>query len=100
MLLVVANFDTGLANMTRGHATMHPTRIGHFGGLDEFLVLFGGAHFELQNEEKINEAVESREMVMKMKTKVKMKRAEGRGDSGGGRQVEGGLQKKEGSSSF
>lgn len=63
MLLVVANFDTGLANMTRSNAAVHPARIGHIGGLDEFLVLFGGVHFELQNEGEINEAVESREMV-------------------------------------
>ena len=49
--------------MTRSNAAVHPARIGHIGGLDEFLVLFGGVHFELQNEGEINEAVESREMV-------------------------------------
>lgn len=70
MLLVVANFDTGLANMTRSNAAVHPTRIGHFGGLDEFLVLFGGVHFELQGEGEINEAVESREMMVVVKMKM------------------------------
>lgn len=70
MLLVVANFDTGLANMARSNAAVHPTRIGHFGGLDEFLVLFGEVHFELQGEGEINEAVESREMMVVVKMKM------------------------------
>lgn len=81
MLLVVANFDTGLANMTRSNAAVHPTRIGHFGGLDEFLVLFGGVHFGLQNGGEINEAVDGREMmvvVVKMKTVEVMVMVEGK----------------------
>lgn len=59
--------------MTRSNAAVHPTRIGHFGGLDEFLVLFGGVHFGLQNGGEINEAVDSREI---MAVVVTMKMAE------------------------